>query len=303
MNPVPTISAVLIVKNEAEVLSKCLESVKDADEIIIVDTGSEDNTVEIAKKYTDKVYEDYKWNDNFAEARNHAKSKATKDWILSIDADEFCHDFSEVVEAAKIADRFGHLAVDCKLFAGDNGQMHAFPRFFKNDPRVFWNGAIHNHISVLGEPVGDIRITYGYSPAHLRDPNRAMRILEKEVATRPDAVREMFYLGREYFYKGRFEESVKLFGKYVQKSRFLSEKAEAFLAMSRAYYNMRMMDDARDACVQALIINPHFREAVLFMSVLAGDGSENPTWQKNADQWKMMASTADNSGVLFVRNV
>ncbi len=51
-------------------------------------------------------------------------------------------------------------------------------------------------------------------------------------------------------------------GKYVQRSEFLAEKADAFLIMSRCYWLMKMGDDARDACVQALIINPHFREAV-----------------------------------------
>ena len=68
-------------------LGKCLDSVKGFDEIIIVDTGSEDDTVEIAKQYTDKVYF-FKWCDSFAKARNFAKQYATGDWILSIDADE-----------------------------------------------------------------------------------------------------------------------------------------------------------------------------------------------------------------------
>ena len=55
----------MIVKNEAEVLARCLDSVKGADELIIVDTGSEDNTIEIAKRYTDKVYDDFTWCDSF----------------------------------------------------------------------------------------------------------------------------------------------------------------------------------------------------------------------------------------------
>ena len=84
-----SISAVLIVKNEEQVLSKCLDSIKGIDEIIILDTGSKDKTEEIARRYTDKVFiNEYNWNDNFAEARNYAKTKATGKWILSIDADE-----------------------------------------------------------------------------------------------------------------------------------------------------------------------------------------------------------------------
>lgn len=83
-----TVSLCMIVKNEAEILARCLDSVADLmNEIIIVDTGSTDNTKEIAAQYTDKIY-DYKWNDNFADARNFSFSKATKDYIYAPDADE-----------------------------------------------------------------------------------------------------------------------------------------------------------------------------------------------------------------------
>jgi hypothetical protein len=102
---------------------------------------------------------------------------------------------------------------------------------------------------------------------------------------------------------GEHENAVITLGKYVQHSRFLSEKADAFLTMARSYWAMHMPDDARDACAQCMIINPHFKEAVLFMSILAGDGSGNERWEKNAAQWKKMAETADNSEVLFIRKV
>lgn len=297
----PKISAVLIVKNEEECLARCLESVKDAYEIIICDTGSIDKTIEVAKKYTDKVYTDFVWCDSFEKARNHALSKATGDYVLSIDADEYLHSWFEVEQAVKLAQEKGSLAVDVMLYAEDNNQGHYFPRLFKRDPKVFWCGAIHNHLSVLGDRLGDVKITYGYSPAHKLDPDRAMRILEKEVKANPEAVREMFYLGREYFYRNRFEECLLITGKYVQKSVFLAEKAEAFLMMARAYWALKMAEDARDACLQALKINSHFKEAILFFAVLAGEGTGNEGWERNAKQWRKMSETADNQGVLFVR--
>lgn len=75
-----TISLCMIVKNEEDVLARCLESVKDVvDEIIIVDTGSTDKTKTIAKEFTDKVY-DFKWVNHFAKARNFAFSKAKMDY-------------------------------------------------------------------------------------------------------------------------------------------------------------------------------------------------------------------------------
>ena len=82
------LSAALIVKNEKACLEKCLKSLKGFDEIVVLDTGSTDNTYIIARNLADRVYSDYKWNDNFAEARNHVLGKVTGDWVLSIDADE-----------------------------------------------------------------------------------------------------------------------------------------------------------------------------------------------------------------------
>ncbi len=294
------VSVVMIAKNEEAVLARCLESVKEADEIIVCDTGSTDGTLEVARRYTDKVFTDFVWEDHFSKARNHAKSKATGDWILSIDADEFLTCPFEIVREAT---RKAFMAVNVKMTAEYGpGSVFWFPRLFRNSPQVWWEGAVHNHLSVVGEDVGAVAITFGYSPAHGSDPLRSMRILEKEVADRPDCVRERFYLGREYFYRGMYEKALPMLGQYVQQSRFLAEKAEAFLTMARAYWELRMPDDARDALAQALIIDPNWSEACLFMAKLAGDGSGNPRWEANAAQWKRMAESASNANVLFLRS-
>lgn len=78
----------MIVRDEEGTLARCLDSVKDiVDEIIIVDTGSIDKTKEIAKKYTSNIY-DFEWIDDFSAARNYSFSKATKDFIMWMDADD-----------------------------------------------------------------------------------------------------------------------------------------------------------------------------------------------------------------------
>lgn len=296
------IVACLIVKNESACLAKCLDSIKGVDNIYIVDTGSEDETVEIAKLYTENVYTDFTWCDDFAKARNHVLNKVKEEdaYVLSIDADEYLHDFSKVQEAVAKAVREDHKAIDCYLISEKDKQKHSFPRLFKKCREVWWEGAVHNHISLRSTLSSEIEITYGYSPAHLKDPNRAMRILQKEVE-RTGNPRETFYLGREYWYRGMYKECVETMGSYVQRSQFLAEKADAFLIMARCYWAMGMADDARDACVQCFIINPHFKEAIEFMATLAGKGSGNPAWEKNAEQWERMAETANNSNVLFIR--
>ena len=291
----------MIVKNEEALLARCLESVKDADEIIICDTGSIDNTIEVAKKYTDKIYTDFTWNDSFCNARNHAKSKATSDWILSIDADEVCHNFSEVRKAIEE----GKDCIGVYLHSERGKATFRCPRLFRNDKDIAWFGAIHNHIGVTpegdargmnvsgsGELIGNVEITYGYSLAHEKDADRTFRILQKEVQD-PTKVREMFYLGRELLGRGKYLEAVEWFGKHVLATNFEAEKADSFLSMARCYSTLGMDDDARDACAQAIIINPYFKEAVLFMAAISKDGKANP--------WKQMAEAADNRDVLFLR--
>ena len=83
-----TVSLCMIVKNEEQVLRRCLESAKSfADEIILVDTGSTDKTKEIGKTYGGKIF-DFPWRDDFAAARNEAFSKATMDYCMWLDADD-----------------------------------------------------------------------------------------------------------------------------------------------------------------------------------------------------------------------
>src|SRR3990172_9025878 len=84
----PTISLCMIVKNEEEHVARCLQSVKDvADEIIVIDTGSTDATVKIARSFGARVSK-FKWIDDFSAARNFGLGKATKEWIFIMDADD-----------------------------------------------------------------------------------------------------------------------------------------------------------------------------------------------------------------------
>jgi glycosyltransferase involved in cell wall biosynthesis len=285
------ISAVLIVKNESSCLETCLESVRGVDEIIVVDTGSTDNTVEIARKYTDKVFEDYKWNDNFAEARNHALSKATGDWILSIDADNrLLTSINTVREVIEKAEEKGYKTVNVILYSGKS--QHKFPNLFKKCKEVYWIGAVHNYLSISGQMDSFIWIEYKYSKAHQQDPDRALRILLKEVE-KGDA-RELYYLAREYYYRKNYASAIEWWEKYVLKSKFLAEQADAYLMLARCYWAVRQGEKARQNCIKALNINANFKEAILFMASIS--------WEHNAKQWRKMAETATNERVLFIRN-
>ncbi len=153
----PLLSLSMIVKNEEKYLEDCLKSVKDiADEIVIVDTGSSDATKEIAKKYTDKVY-DFNWIDDFSAARNEALKRSSGKWILYMDADERIKilnkdKFRSLLEDAE--DDIGALIVTIeskhkKLDGSSEMHRGGYPRIFRNFgfPKVHFKGKVHEQIA------------------------------------------------------------------------------------------------------------------------------------------------------------
>jgi glycosyltransferase involved in cell wall biosynthesis/LmbE family N-acetylglucosaminyl deacetylase len=290
-----TIAVCIIAKNEEALIARCLESVTGADAIYVCDTGSQDKTVEIAKKYTNNVCLSYIWDDDFSGAQNHCKSHVKEDWILSLDCDEYLDcDFSEVRKAVELAEKYVSVLM---ISEGGGTLKFRFSRLFRNSPDIFWCQKIHKHLNLPGEgePVGNVRIVFGWSPAHNNDPDRALRILERVVREEEDPGRNLYYLGREYWYKGRYQECTRTLGRYVQVSGWPAEKADAFLIMSQAYSAQGLDEDAKDAILQALKINSNFKEAVEWMAKLCGGTTEN------ARQWKRMAKTANNNDILWER--
>src|SRR5258706_795896 len=211
-----TVGVCVIAKNEEALIGRCLSSVAGADQIVVCDTGSTDKTIEIAKQHGAEVYLDFIWVDAFDLAQNHAKSKMTTDWIISLDCDEFLScDFSEVRKAIELGKDY----IRCHMIAEGGSRLEfGFSRLFRNCPEIYWVQPIHKHLSVPGEgeEVGNVKITFGWSPAHAADPDRALRILERTVATEVEPGRNLYYLGREYWYKRRYKECTATLGRYVQ---------------------------------------------------------------------------------------
>lgn len=153
----PLLSLCMIVKNEEEMLPGCLDSVKNlADEIIIVDTGSNDRTKEIAKKYGSKLY-DFNWIDDFAAARNHSLNYATGQWILYLDADErITPESANMLKSNLITadDSIGGLIciIESDHFKLDgSSEIHrgGYPRIFRNYgyPKIQFKGRVHEQIT------------------------------------------------------------------------------------------------------------------------------------------------------------
>ena len=152
------ISLCYIVKNEVAVLERSLLSAeKAADEIVVVDTGSTDDTVNIARAHGARVFS-YVWKEHFADARNFALEKVTGDWVVFLDADEYFTDETKanIRTVIENADRNGVLllALQWKNYDSDTG-AHLVdvytPRIFKNLPSLRYVGRIHEQLMENGE--------------------------------------------------------------------------------------------------------------------------------------------------------
>lgn len=184
----PKLTLSMIVKNEEKYLSGCLESVKDvADEIIIVDTGSTDKTIEIAEEFDAKVFH-FSWINDFSAARNFALSKSIGEWILYLDADERLSEISKS-ELLKVTASANKLGVRCLVNSIDshrnNSQMMKYTRLFKNDSNIKFSGKAHEQIEsslaqssyeIIDSNIEIIHLGYDVPEDELK--NKARRNLE-----------------------------------------------------------------------------------------------------------------------------
>lgn len=165
----------MIVRNEALLLERCLNSVQGlVDEIIVVDTGSTDNTKEIALRFDAKIY-DYPWNDNFSEARNYSLAKAACDWILLLDADEaLCpRDRDKFIHLINTCPYDGcHFTICNHMSRGNEYNLHQAFRLLKNNGQYEFCGEIHEQITRKDRQPAFSRLSveeitidhYGYLP-------------------------------------------------------------------------------------------------------------------------------------------
>lgn len=200
----PTVSVVLIVKDEEAVLDGCLASVAWADEVVVYDTGSTDRTVEIARRHTDLVVEGH-WDDDFGAARTRALAHATGDWVLSVDADEEVAGDPEAFRASLGRDGgVAHTVLIRNLGAGPalplglgaTDTVLAGTRAFRRELHT-WAGRLHEQPVLLatGRPADAQRPAAGIELRH--SGYRPDVVAEKDKGTRNvDLAREQVAAAR-----------------------------------------------------------------------------------------------------------
>ena len=218
------ISICMIVKDEADILEKTLISLsKYGYEIIIVDTGSKDNTKEIAYKYTDKVY-DFKWVNDFSKARNFSISKASEKYILVVDADEVILDINKLeLEKNLSLKKVGRILRINKY--SRNGESFKYSErvnrlFNKSD--FEYEGSIHEQLvlkskeeySTYNIPITMEHLGYEESEISRKDKiNRNIKLLKIELESKSDDSYILYQLGKSYYMAKGYKEAEEYFNR------------------------------------------------------------------------------------------
>lgn len=210
----------MIVKNEENTIGRCLSSVKDlVDEIIIVDTGSTDRTKEIVQAFNAVIY-DFEWVDDFAAARNYAFSKATQNYILWLDADDVIlpqdrTKFSNLIE--HLEPDVDSVTMNYHLSFDEDGNVTSSlrrNRLVKKSRGFQWHGAVHEFLAVGGKVI-DSNVAVTHISEH-KDSDRNLLIYEKRLAFGEQfEPRDMLYYANELKDHARYEEAAEYYEKFL----------------------------------------------------------------------------------------
>ncbi len=259
-----SLSVCMIVKDEEKNVSDCLESIKDvADEIIVVDTGSIDNTKEIVSKYTTKIY-DFKWIDDFSAARNHSLSKATGDFILWLDADDIVENPEKINEILKND--------DAKIFNFNikyGNDVFSQARLFRNFYNIKFSGRVHEYpvidnLYIKDTEVNVIHKTEKHSTENRSDRN--LRLLKKEYEDNPNNSRTLFYLASAYKELTRWDEAIDFYRKYLTISIWKDERWMAQKNIGCILSWNRKYEEAIEELKKAIEIDDRWAESYYYIA-------------------------------------
>jgi tetratricopeptide (TPR) repeat protein len=260
------LSAALIVRDESSFIEGCLQSlVGRVDEIVVVDTGSRDDTVEKALRFPITLHR-FAWRDDFAVARNFALDRASGDWILYIDADErFEVPHPAMLGAALADDR--KVAWNLRFHPRVAWTPYAELRLFRNDPRIRFHGAIHErvHEGVAGVARADGKTTgdcdlalhhVGYEDDQAHKNPRNIPLLRARLERDPDHLYSWWHLGQSLLLAGDEEGALATWTRGMEVARMLPAATQCISDAQSAVALIRLRIKRGEA------VEPILREAL-----------------------------------------
>lgn len=236
-----SLSLCMIVKDEEKTLERCLKSAETfIDEIIIVDTGSTDNTKEIAKKFNAKIY-DFEWIQDFAAARNYAFSKATKDYILWLDGDDYIKEESIKIIEDILNDLDKSIDyISAEYILGRNEKEEVTyslvrNRIVRRSMNYQWIGKVHEYLLVYGNGIsGEFSIEHGKVKGYTNRNLQIFRKMEqdKEVFT----PRDLLYYANELRDNVCYKEAIEKYTQFLDtKQGWIEDIKTAYAKIAECY--------------------------------------------------------------------
>lgn len=290
----PSVSLCMIVKNEEKYLAGCLNSVKPiVDEMIVVDTGSDDATKDIAQAFGAKVY-DFKWSDDFAEARNYSLSKASGDWILIMDADEIISPidynlFAELVHLPRetpvaysintrnytnLANNVGWMPNDGAYFqeqAGIGWLPSAKVRlYYRGESNIRFEGAVHEMLDPSLKRQGveietcSIQIHHYdrlYKERFDKKKEIYYQIGRKKLEEIGDDIVALKELAVQATNMEKNEEAIELWGRFIALKPEKLLLSEAYVNLCTIYARLGDFEKALKLSMRAVKMCPNMKEA------------------------------------------
>lgn len=284
------LSLAMIVKNEEDTLARVLGCVRNiCDELIVVDTGSTDGTVEIAENLGACVYH-FDWINDFSAARNEAFRHCNSEWIMWLDADDVLGEEAQHKILALKASLDERPEVD-GIFTTYNTRYNEQnqcmvsimrERILRNRPELTWEGVIHEVIMVPHENSlfrEDIVVEHRPLPgAQERKSGRNLGILEKQVAAGNRSLRTLMYYGLELHAHGRFAEAIQFFKETLEADPAGQYRYDVIISI---LLSLRAMGDIsgrfEEWCLKAIAFEPKRAEAYIQLGSLY---YEKMQWEK-----------------------
>ena len=229
------LSAAIICKNEEDVIERCITNLsKHVDEIHICDTGSTDNTISLIKELKNEkvsLHTDYTWNKNFAEARNHANSKCTGEWILSVDCDSVLNTNVNIKDFLKKVDK------DVDVVRVNNvwgTREFLYPKLYKNKDYIFYKYNYHNALMGPTRSISTKDIYFSEKRVKKADQDRKDRqtdlieYFERMNIEEPKDTRCWFYAAQTYFDNKKYDLAIK---KYIKRYELGGWREEVYYSL------------------------------------------------------------------------
>ncbi len=283
------ISICMMVKDEEKNIRRCLNSLKPIlknidSELVIVDTGSKDKTVEISSEYTDKIYF-HEWENDFSGMRNKTISYAKGNWIFIIDADEEIIDCNNIIQFLKSStnNKFqtGLLNVKNIQNLSDDSQyaMLKSPRLFRNDGEFHYEGIVHNN-PIFKQPSIDLETTivhYGYIEENEDILNkkfiRTSKLLKSALDKDPKNIYYLFQLSVTYtshndYFKGY--EIIKSAYELLKECKDKSKYKYIYYQMALCSLKLEEDEIAKRVCEEGVELDGEYIDLIFYLGKAKG---------------------------------